>query len=130
MQAQIAKVDEDEHLVFGWAWVSTNVDGEIIVDSQGESIEPRELEKAAYDYVLNARAVNELHEGADIGAVVESFVFTPEKAKAMGLPAEDRIGWWIGVHVPDAEIFGKVKDGTYSMFSIEGVAGEIAEVVT
>ena len=55
--------------------------------------------------------------------MIESVVFTPEKLKALGL-AEDSLptGWWIGFHVTDADVWEKVKDGTYNMFSIEGTA--------
>lgn len=31
-------------------------------------------------------------------------------------------GWWIGFKVTDDEVWEKVKDGTYPMFSIEGEA--------
>ena len=31
-------------------------------------------------------------------------------------------GWWIGFKVTDDEVWKKVKDGTYPMFSIEGEA--------
>ena len=46
-----------------------------------------------------------------------------KKLKALGLP-EDALaeGWWIGFHVTDESVWKKVKDGTYSMFSIEGEA--------
>ena len=125
ISAEIRKVVDDEQLVFGWAWVSTNKDGSLVIDSQGESIETAELEKAAYDYVLNARIANDSHSETDIGEMVESMVVTPEKAKAMGFELE-QTGWWVGYHIPDAEVFAKVKSGEFRMFSIEGVAGEMA----
>ena len=43
--------------------------------------------------------------------------------KAMGIPEGILpVGWWIGFKVTDPEVWEKVKDGTYSMFSIEGEA--------
>ena len=126
ISAEIRKVDVDEQLVFGWAWVSPNKDGTLVIDSQGESIETAELEKAAYDFMLNARTANAEHTATDIGEMVESLVITPEKAKAMGLPDTQQTGWWIGVHITDAEQFARVKAGEFRMFSIEGVAGEVA----
>ena len=33
--------------------------------------------------------------------------------------------WWIGFQVTDADVWEKVKDGTYSMFSIEGKAERV-----
>ncbi len=44
----VAGKSSDEHLVFGWAWVANGTDGRPVVDSQGDAIEPEELEQAAY----------------------------------------------------------------------------------
>lgn len=127
--AKIAKVDEDEQLAFGWAWVSIDKDGDLIIDSHGESIEPEDLEVAAYDYVLEARAAGELHKDQEpIGQIVESFVLTPRKAETMGLNAPGVMGWWIGVKVADEEVFAKVKSGEYKMFSIHGIAEAVEAV--
>lgn len=58
--------------------------------------------------------------------LVESVVFTEEKMQAMGIPAGTLpIGWWIGFKVTDEDVWEKVKDGTYPMFSIEGEAERI-----
>ncbi len=118
---KIAKIVEDEQLVFGWASVSADAEGRLIVDSHGDVIEPAELERAAYDFMIEARKSGERHEGDAVGDVVESVMITPQKAEAMGIEAP-HTGWWIGVHIPDAEVFAKVKSGEYEMFSIEGTA--------
>ena len=128
INAKVVKVSEDEQLVFGWASVSMNAEGELVIDSQGDSIEPHELELAAYDHVLKARATGEMHEGEAVGELVESMVMTPEKAEAMGLPETKGAGWWVGYHIEDSDVFAKVKDGTYKAFSIQGVAAEVVEV--
>ncbi|MCI8806493.1 MAG: hypothetical protein HFE59_11595, partial [Clostridiales bacterium] len=31
-------------------------------------------------------------------------------------------GWWVGFHIDDAEVWEKIKNGEYRMFSIEGTA--------
>jgi hypothetical protein len=120
---QIKKFNDDEQLVFGWASVSMRVDGELIIDRQGDIIEPDELEKAAYDFVLNFRGSGVQHEGEEQGQIVESVVFTPEKLAVMGL-AKDALplGWWIGVKITDAAVFKQVKEGKLPMFSIQGSA--------
>jgi len=123
--AKIAKVDEEQQLVFGWASVSTRSDGRLVVDTDDEMIEPGELEKAAYDYVLEFRDSGEMHKGEANGRMVESFVLTPEKSQQMGLPTGNLTGWWVGYKLDDAETFAKVKDGTYSMFSIAGSAERV-----
>lgn len=121
----IAKTDEDQGLVYGWANIIATKDGVLIEDSQGDLIEPEELEKAAVDFMLHHRATGEMHEGDAVGAVIESFVSSPDKMRAMGLPEElakqAPHGLWIGVKVPP-ETFAKVKSGLYKGFSIQGEA--------
>lgn len=64
-----------------------------------------------------------MHERGGAAVLVESVVFTEEKTQAMGIPAGAvPVGWWIGFKVLDEDVWEKVKDGTYSMFSIEGEA--------
>lgn len=123
---KIAKSDDDKHLAFGWANVATRADGEEIEDWQEDIIEPEELENAAYQYVLLYREGGEMHERGGAAVLVESVVFTEEKMQAMGIPAGTLpIGWWIGFKVTDEDVWEKVKDGTYPMFSIEGEAERV-----
>ena len=120
---QISKADDEKQYAFGWASVSVQTDGEQVVDWQKDMIDPEDLEEAAYRYVELYRGGGEMHERGGVAVLIESVVFTPEKLKALGL-AEDSLptGWWIGFHVTDADVWEKVKDGTYNMFSIEGTA--------
>lgn len=121
----IAKADEDQRLVFGWALVASRTDGEQIIDHQGDMVDPDELEKGAYEYVLKFRDAGEEHlKGLRKKAkMVESCVFTPEKMKAIGIPEGTiPVGWWIGFYVDDDDTWKKIKNGTYQMFSIEGKA--------
>lgn len=123
---KIAKSDDDKYLAFGWANVAIRADGEEIEDWQEDIIEPEELENAAYQYVLLYREGGEMHERGGAAVLVESVVFTEEKMQAMGIPAGTLpIGWWIGFKVTDEDVWEKVKDGTYPMFSIEGEAERI-----
>lgn len=122
----ITKSDDDRHLAFGWANVSIRAGGEVIEDWQEDIIEPEDLEKAAYNFVELYREGGEMHERGGAAVLVESVVFTEEKFAAMGIPAGTLpIGWWIGFKVLDDDVWEKVKDGTYSMFSIEGVAERV-----
>lgn len=123
---KIAKSDDEKMLAFGWASVSMRVDGELIEDWQGDMIEPAELEDAVYEYVRLYRDGGEMHERGGVAILVESVVFTEEKMKVMGIPASTLpIGWWIGFKVLDEDVWEKVKDGTYPMFSIEGEAERV-----
>lgn len=121
----ITKTVEAQRLVFGYASVAALPDGTLLEDLQGDVIAPEDLEKAAYDFAEHYRAVNEMHAGEDVGAIVESFVLTPEKLAAMGFPADVAktmgVRHWIGARV-SPEVFAKVKAGTLRMFSIEGSA--------
>ena len=123
---KIMKSDDEKMLAFGWASVSMRVDGELIEDWQNDIVEPEELEKAAYDYVLLYREGGEMHERGGAAILIESVVFTEEKMRVMGIPAGTLpVGWWIGFKVTDKEVWEKVKDGTYNMLSIEGEAERV-----
>lgn len=121
----IAKADEDQRLVFGWALVSADKNGNKLVDHQGDMVEPDDLEDGAYEYVLNFRDAGEEHIGTlrKKARMVESCVFTPEKMKAIGIPdGTIPVGWWIGFYVDDDTTWERIKSGKYKMFSIEGKA--------
>lgn len=123
---KIMKSDDEKMLAFGWANVSMRVDGELIEDWQADIIEPEELENAVYEYVLLYREGGEMHERGGAAVLIESVVFTEEKMQAMGIPAGTLpVGWWIGFKVTDKDVWEKVKDGTYPMFSIEGEAERV-----
>jgi len=122
----VVKSDDDKRLVFGWASVAVRATGEVIEDFQGDVIEIDELEKAAHEYTADFGTAGEMHERGGVGRLVESVVFTKEKAAAMGIPdGYMPEGWWVGFRIDDADVWQKVKDGTYSMFSIEGTAQRV-----
>lgn len=123
---KIMKSDNDKMLAFGWANVSMRADGEVIEDWQKDIVEPEELENAAYNFVELYREGGEMHERGGAAVLIESVVFTEEKMKVMGIPEDTLpVGWWIGFRVLDEDVWEKVKDGTYSMFSIEGEAQRV-----
>lgn len=123
---KIAKSDDGRRLAFGWANVAIRSNGEVIEDLQEDIVEPEELENAAYRFVELYREGGEMHERGGAAVLVESVVFTEEKMAAVGIPAGTLpVGWWIGFKVTDDDVWEKVKDGTYSMFSIEGTAERV-----
>ncbi len=122
----IMKIDDEKRQVFGWASVAVRVSGEVVEDFQDDVIDIEVLEAAAYEYTSHFGTAGEMHEKADVGRLIESVVFTKEKAKAMGIPPEVLPqGWWVGYVIHDDSVWEKVKNGTYSMFSIEGVAERV-----
>lgn len=122
----VAKMNDDNHLVFGWANIAVDKNGEIPLDWQGDITSPEVLEKAAYKYVLKFRDMGEMHKGEANGYLVESVMFTKQKMKSMGI-AEGIVpeGWWVGFFVPDEEVVAKIKSGEYKMFSIQGKAKRV-----
>lgn len=114
----VTKIDSDKQLVFGWVTLS-EVNGETVVDKQGDVISESAMEDMAHNYVLTCRTAGEMHEKVGVGKLVESIVFTKEKQKALGIDL-GKSGWWCGFQVTDKEVWKKVKDGTYSAFSIHG----------
>jgi len=117
----IVKKDDEQQIAFGWLSVSKDKDGNLIEDSQGDVIEPEDLEKAAYDYMLYARGNGEMHKVLQVGRPIESMFFSLEKQKALGIPdGTVPEGWWIGYKVDQPDVWEKVKSGDYSEFSIGG----------
>jgi hypothetical protein len=115
------KSDDDKRLVFGWASVAVRVGGDIIEDWQEDVIDIADLEEAAYGFAADFGTAGEMHQRGGVGRLVESVVFTKAKAAAMGIPPDVLPeAWWVGFKITDDEVWQKVKDGVYSMFSIEG----------
>lgn len=139
---EIVKLVPDQYLIFGYANVSISkstsaaTGGEQFYDLQLDSVPPEELEKGAYDYVLQAREADEMHKGGVKGMLVESMVFTPDKLERFATdPTTGQVNqadlmvlkqlfpcrWWVGFKVsPDS--FEKVRAGKLRMLSIAGEA--------
>ena len=117
---QVEKMDPDQCLVFGWASV-IEIDGETVIDKQGDIIPASSLEPAAYDFVLNSRQQGDMHDTMNVGRLVESFVFTHEKQAALGIDLK-KVGWWVGFKVDSPELWAAHKRGERPEFSIGGAA--------
>jgi len=121
---EIAKANEDKQQIFGWASV-VEVNGEPVVDLQGDAITAEEMEKAGYEYVMKSRKGGDMHlrdnwSPIQKSEMIESFIVTDEKRDAMGLPSDVPTGWWVGFQVRDPEVWAKVKSGERTGFSIHG----------
>lgn len=123
----ICKVDEDQQIVYGWASVIEE-GGKVVQDYQGHIITEPELVRAARDFMANYRQGKVMHAGDAKGGIVESIVFTKDLQAALGIDL-GKVGWFIGYHVEDKDVWQSVKDGTYSAFSIggEGVLSDLPE---
>jgi cation transport regulator len=122
IRGDILKVDKATRLVWGWGSVA-EVDGVPVTDSQGDQIDPAELQAAVHDYVKSLRHAKVMHEGEVVGEVVDSFVWTADLQKAFGVDF-GRVGWALGMEMP-AEVVERVEAGEYGAFSIAGTAARL-----
>ena len=123
-EGEFSKVNADKQQVFGWASI-VELNGEPVVDLQGDYISIDEVEKSAYEYVHKSRKGGDMHlrdgdQPVISSNMIESFVVTPEKKQALGLPDDAPTGWWVGFQVNDPELWSKVKSGQRTGFSIHG----------
>jgi hypothetical protein len=124
---EIILKSEDQRIVWGWASVIEK-GGKIVVDHQGDMIEPTELAKAAHGYVATARVGKAMHDGPKVAELVESIVVTKGGGfeallKSMGVAMPDTMpmqGWWVGFKVHDDATWALVKSGKLKAFSIGG----------
>lgn len=124
-RAWIAKAEE-RRTVYGWASV-TDEGGEVIFDTQGDSLDEDELVKAVQEFNASDRAGGFMHlKKADgtlqpAGQIVESLVMTKSLQEALGIDL-GRSGWLIGYRVDDDDLWAAVKKGEFAAFSIGGSA--------
>jgi hypothetical protein len=121
LRGEVTKFSEADNNFFGWAYVTHDEEGQLNVDKSGEFIPvPEDIEKAAYDFVLESRTGDVAHDMGEHSVMIESMVFTPEKCEALGIPdGYLPTGWWAGFHTDNDELFSKVQKGEW-MFSIHG----------
>lgn len=121
-QGEIKKIEEDQRLVFGWAYVTHDKNGTVNVDKSGDFVDAvEEIEKSAYDFVLRSRNGDANHDSKVVSTLVESIVFTPEKIEKMGLDTGSvPLGWWVGFKINDDDAWARVKKGELRSFSIGG----------
>ena len=119
---EIIKTDPKQQIVFGWAYVTHDPQGNLNIDKSGDFVDAiEEIEKSAYDYVLTSRKGDADHTNVQSGRLVESIVFTPDKIEKMGLPPGSvPLGWWLGYKVDDPKVWERVEKGELRAFSIHG----------
>lgn len=125
-QVAIAKQNEEQHMVWGWASVMTK-NGQLVTDVQNDQITPEEMQKSVHDFMENSRVGAQLHmydandDPIQVGTIVESMVFTKELQDALGIDL-GKEGWFVGYHVTNKDVWEDVKKGKLPAFSIGGVA--------
>ncbi len=126
----IKRTDTAQQRVFGWAYISRYADGTLVEDQWRAHIPPQVLEQAVYEFVEGGKAIGgEVHSRTKdgnpvrVGAICESMMWDAKKATSFGVEDVGEFsGWWVGIHVEDADVWAKVQDGTYKDLSIGGTA--------
>ena len=117
---QIAKVNEELGLVFGYAIVCQD-NGEDYYDLQGDHIPEDAMLKAWLGYMEKSGlgVAGDMHKSVEQrGTVVGAFPLTSDIAKSLGItPA--KTGMIIAMK-PDKDVFDKFKSGERTGFSIGG----------
>jgi hypothetical protein len=124
IRGEVSKMNTELKQVFGWASV-IEMNGEPVIDLQGDIMTIDTIEKAAYSYVHSSRKGGRQHqrvgeEPMHVSDMIESFVLTPEKKQQMGLPNDTPTGWWVGFQINDDDTWQAYKDGKLKEFSIHG----------
>lgn len=126
-QSEIVKFDNEKQQVFGWAYVTHDEQGQVVVDKSGEFVDDQsEIEDAAYNFVLHSRQGGVEHKRDEEGVItkstlIESVVFTPEKKQALGIPEGTMPdGWWVGWKIHDDEVWDQIRKGQLTSFSVHG----------
>ena len=97
-----------------------------MIDHSGDIVDIGEIEQAAYKFVKFWGEGSDNHERGGVAVLVESMVFTKEKASVLGIPDGTLpSGWWVGFEVTDEKVWKKIKNKEYAMFSIEGTATRV-----
>lgn len=94
----IAKVDEEQRMVFGYASTEAR-------DQQGEIVRLAAIERALPEYMQFGN-IREMHQPSAVGIAKEAEV--------------DHKGLWLGAKVVDDRAWVKCKEGVYKGFSIGG----------
>ncbi len=123
LRLPIAKFNDQTGEVTGWSALTSDQDGDPVIDWHNEYAPIDELRKAAHDMMLvggRGRA-GEMHDKR-VGDVVESMVVDKAKAKALGFGDGTVEGWAVTLKILDADARERVKSGERPELSIQGSA--------
>lgn len=121
LEAAIAKSDDEQRRIWGYASIAVMKDGTQLVDLQGDAIDIEDLEAGWYLYVKQSGELNFQHRGPVRGHLIEAVVFTPEKLALWGLASDALpLAAWVGYEIDDPDDYAVLKDAGFVMFSIEG----------
>lgn len=116
--AEILKADDEKRIVYGWASVY-EMNGESVVDKQGDMLDEDEVMKMAHAFMREVRVGKAMHRGHPVGEIVESLVLTTDVQKSLGIDL-GKAGWYIGMKINDEAVWDRIKKQELQAFSIGG----------
>lgn len=125
----IAKLDDEQRLFGGWAYVARMPDGSLVEDHSGDVVDTPEawdaLAKSFIRYALVSRSGDYMHEEFGAAQLVEMMIIDQAKRAALGLPEgvlPDAIYVsYKALETPAGErLWRGVKNGTIRALSIVG----------
>lgn len=138
INVRIVKSDDENRVVSLILSVAEEADGMGLRDLHGDVIDAEDLQRVAWDYMLNHRMVGINHDilddkgrvvGKSHGACVGSYVLTRTLQKALGLTdGALPVMWLVDLHVPDDKDWEYVKtNGLMGSIGGMGVREEVDE---
>jgi hypothetical protein len=107
----VCKSEQEQHLVYGEVYAPDRP------DAQGEYMNREEIQKSAHEFIRSGRMdqIDVMHDNKVVKgcSVVESFIARDDDP--VFLPGS----WVVGIHIPDADLWDKVKKGEINGFSME-----------
>ena len=124
--ALIKNVDEEQRIVSGPVLIPEEV------DKQGDIVSAIEIEKAAHDYMKNYQHINIMHNSSYKDLAAELIPIESAVLKAdldyYGTGEVLKKGTWIlDVYVGNDKVWGLIKKGELTGYSIEGLAERVRE---
>jgi len=115
---KVLKVDNEQRIIFGWASV-TKVDGELVVDRQGDVMKTETLHTAVNKFMKDVRIGKVMHKGEQTGDIIHSFPVSKDIMEALGIQT-NKEGWIVGYYTSDDDLWKSIQSGEYTEFSIGG----------
>lgn len=112
---EIIKLDKQKQIVYGVFLVPEKA------DHDGDVISEEDIEKVAHDFLVEYRAIDEMHKNIVAAEIVESGIAWEDKLDYYGKKLKK--GTWFGaIKIMDKDVWEKVLSGEYKAFSVR-IAG-------
>jgi len=123
VEARIAKSEDTQRRIWGYASIAVMKNGAQLIDLQGDAIDIEDLTEGWYGYVKESGELNFQHRTPIAAHLIEAVVFTPEKLALWGLPPDALpLAAWVGYELESPDDYAVLKAMGFFMFSIDGFA--------